>query len=205
MRKYLAVVTILSLASLAWAAPTYESSWVDLGGGLYGHSFWAENLGQPASAWFVEMVWSGAPAGEIPGGAVAGSLINQVKVFGVVVVDEEPDAIAYHDPSPPASYDMALDTWVRTEFCNAFQGGTPLETPPNQYGVQSGTASGLQYVTVDHVYVVSDGSVKFVGRLGVGDPNPVWTGASGYSIVPEPATLLLLSVGAVGLAIRKRR
>ena len=201
MRKYLAVATILSLASLAGAVPTYNSSWVDLGGGLYGHTFTVDNSGAPASAWFVEMTWSGAPAGELPPGAVAGSLINQVKAFGVVVVDEEADAIAYH--SPPL-YDMTLDTWVMDEFCNAFQGGTPIEGP-NSYQVQSGTASGLQYVTVDHAYIVSDGSVKFTGRLGVGLTSPTWTNVTGYSIVPEPATLLLLGIGAAGLAIRKRR
>lgn len=204
MRRYLVVATILSLASLAGAVPTYNSSWVDLGGGLYGHSFTVDNPGQPASAWFVEMDWSGAPAGELPAGAVAGSLINQVKVFGVVVVHEELDAIAYHDPTPPANYDMSLDTWIRDEFTNAYQGGTPTEGP-NLYQIQSGTFSGLQYVSVDHAYIVSDGSVKFTGRLGVGLVNPVWTPVSGYSVVPEPATLLLLGVGAVGLAIRKRR
>ena len=204
MRKYFVVATILSLASLAGAVPTYNSTWVPLGGGLYGHSFTVNNPGQPASAWFVEMDWSGAPAVEIPAGAVAGSLINQVKVFGMVVVDEELDAIAYHNPAPPASYDMALDTWVADEFCNAFQGGTPAEAP-NLYQVQSGTASGLQYVSVDHAYIVSDGSVKFTGRLGVGLTNPVWTNVTGYSVVPEPATLLLLGIGAAGLAIRKRR
>ena len=204
MRKYLVVATILSLASLAGATPTYTAAWADLGGGLYGHTFTVDNSGAAASAWFVEMDWSGAPAGELPAGAVAGSLVNQVKVFGVVVVDEEADAISYHDPNPPASYDMALDTWVMDEFCNAFQGGTPTEAA-NLYQVQSGTASGLQYITVDHAYIVSDGSVKFTGRLGVGLTIPTWTNVSGYSVVPEPATMLLLGIGALGLAIRKRR
>jgi len=202
MRKYLAVATVLSLASLAGAVPTYNSSWVDLGGGLYGHSFTVENLGQPMSAWFVEMTWSGAPAGELPAGTVPGSLIEQGLGGGFMVVNTEADAIMWDANDP--NYDLNLDTWVRDEFCGAFEGGTPIEAP-NSWIVQSGTKSGVQHVTAPHAYIVSAGGVKYTGRLGVGATNPVWTSVSGYSIVPEPATLLLLSVGAVGLAIRKRR
>ena len=203
MRKYLVVATVLSLSltSLAVAVPTYNSSWADVGGGLYGHTFWVDNPGAAASAWFVEMEWWGAPAAEIPAGTVPGTLINQVLAFGGIIVHEEANAIMY-DPLDP-SYDMTKDTWIMNEFGSAIMSTTE---GANYYERQSGTAAGMKYVTVDHAYIVSDGSVKFAGRLGVDVGGTVsWTNVSGYSIVPEPATMLLLGVGALGLAIRKRR
>ena len=202
MKKYLAALAVLGIAAVAAAAPLYTYTCNPLGGGLYGHSFTVDNTGQPTSAWFVEMEWHGASGAEVL--VAPGTLINQVKVFGAVVVHEEPDAISYHDPTPPANYDMNLDTWVRAEFSFAFQGGTPIEGP-NSYNVQSGTDAGATFITAPHAYIVSDGDVAFSGRLGVGAGTPVWEPVSGTSPVPEPATLLLLGLGGLGAIIRRRR
>ena len=205
MRRYLAVVTILSLASLAGAVPTYQHSVTDLGGGLYGHDFWVDNTGAAGSAWFVEMEWHGASQAEVDAlcpGNLPGSKINQVLGGGFMVVHTEAMAITWDTNDP--NYDMTEDTWIRDEFCNSFMNLTPTEGP-NSYYVESGTQAGLAYVVVDHAYIVSDGSVAYSGRLGVGLVDPVWTNVSGASCIPEPATLLLLGVGAVGLAFRKRR
>ena len=221
MKRAALIMAVVGVAAgAAWGAPTYQYSAVDLGGGLYGFTFTCDNTGAPASAWFVEMEWRGMTQAEVdqhclctgPGmdpscqwvpGAIPGTII-QTRAFGLVTVDCEPEAIAYHNPSPPASYDMYLDTWVTSEFCHSFQGGTPIEGP-NSYYVESGTKAGTQYVTVDHAYVVVDGSFIYEGRLGVGLVNPVWTPVIGYvCIVPEPGALVLLVIGAAALLRRRR-
>ena len=196
MRKYVVVAAILSLASMAGAVPTYTSTVANLGGGLYGHTFTVDNLGQPASAWFIEMEWWGATAAEVP--SMPATLINQVLGFGGVIHEE---AAAITADSFDPSYSMALDTWIMNEFGSSIMSTTE---GANYYERQSGTASGMQYITVDHAYIVSDGAVKFAGRLGVGLTNPTWTPVSGYS-VPEPATMLLLGLGGLGVIIRRRR
>ena len=200
MRKYLVVAAILSLASMAGAVPTYTSTVADLGGGLYGHTFTASDpaMPLPGSAWFVEMQWWGASAAEavaLPG------VINQQLAFGSIPVHEEVMADTY-DPLDP-NYSKILDTWIKNEFGNAIM--LTVDTA-NYYERQSGTAAGLQYVTVDHAYIVATGDVVFNGRLGVdvGGGAVVWTNVSGIS-VPEPATMLLLGLGGLGVIIRRRR
>ena len=209
MKRTALIMAVVGIAAgAAWAVPTYSHSWVDLGGGLYGFTFSCDNVGQPASAWFAEMEWRGMTQAEVDQHcqwcpAIPGTII-QAKVFGVVDVHEEDDAIAYHNPLPPANYDMNLDTWIKSEFCHSFQGGTPIEGA-NSFYVECGTAAGMQYVTVPHAYVVADGSFAYEGRLGVMlGGAPVWTSVSGYICIPEPGAMALLIVGALAL-IRRRR
>ena len=201
----MAVVGVV--AGAAWAAPTYEYSCVDVGSGLYGFTFTCNNPGQPASAWFVEMQWRGLSQAEVDQycepWAIPGT-IHQIPggpPFLNIPVHCEPGPII--DPFPDPLYDMHKDTWIKEEFCHAFSGGTPTEGA-NSFYVESGTGSGMQYVTVDHAYVVVDGSFAYEGRLGVGLVNPVWTPVSGVICIPEPATLGLLVIGGMALLRRRR-
>ena len=95
MALIMAVVGIM--AGAVWAAPTYQYSWVDLGGGLYGFTFTCDNTGEAPSAWFVEMEWRGADPGEEvfqPG------TLNQIQGFGVIDVHEENEADTYDAADP---------------------------------------------------------------------------------------------------------
>ena len=208
MKSTALIMAVVGIAAgAAWAVPTYTYTAVDLGGGLYGFTFSCDNVGQPASAWFAEMEWRGMTQTEIDQhcqccpGAIPGT-INQLPAFGAIGVHCECIALDYdlHDPT----YDMSRDTWITEEFCHAFSGGTPIEGA-NSFYVECGTAAGMQYVAVDHAYVVVDGSFAYEGRLGVGLVDPVWTPFSGYICIPEPATIGMLVLGGLALVRRRRR
>ncbi|KPK82990.1 MAG: hypothetical protein AMJ81_08630 [Phycisphaerae bacterium SM23_33] len=202
-----AVAIVGFLCPAAWGEPTYEHSVTPAGGGLYGYTFWCENIGATPSAWFVEMEWWGASQAELdaagsPPGAIPGTMINQVLAYGNTRVDEEADADMYHGLLPGSNYHKDLDTWIMDEFGHALMSCTQ---GPNYYERESGTEAGVMHVTVGHAYIVCDGSLAFAGRLGTGNPVPFWTDVSGVIPVPEPATLALLALGACLPLLRRRR
>ncbi len=74
----------------------------------------------------------------------------------------------------------------------------------NSFYVESGTEGGIQYVTVEHAYIVVDGSFAYEGRVGAGAGiDPVWTPVAGVICIPEPATIAMLAIG--GLALMRRK
>ena len=201
MKRAPLIMAVVGIAAgTVWAAPTYQYSAVDVGGGLYGFTFTCDNTGEPASAWFVEMEWRGLTQAELDQhcgpGAVSGTII-QSPAFGVIPVHCEIEANTYDAIDP--TYRMSEDTWIMAEFCHAVQ---VIGEGTNSFYVESGTAAGMQYVTVPHAYVVVDGPFAYEGRLGVMVGGaPVWTPVSG--VIPGPAALPLLGVGCLTL-IRRR-
>ena len=182
MKGMAIIMTVVGIvAGTVWAAPTYEFSSAELGGGLYGHSFWVNNTGEPPSAWFVEMEWHGASGAEVV--LLPGTLINQVQAFGSSDVHLEPDADGYDAAYPASGYRQSQDRRIRAEFSH-----TVMETVEgtNRYYVESATEGGVRHVAAPHAYIVSDGDVAFSGKLGVGFYNPVWTPVSGVSRICEP-------------------
>ena len=206
MKRIALIMAVVGIATgAAWATPTYQYSFVDVGGGLCGVTFTCDNTGEPASAWFAEMQWRGATQAEVDQhcqwwpGAIPGAII-QSQAFGAIGVHCEVEANIY-DPLDP-NYYKSRDTWIKAEFCHACQA---LGEGPNSFYAECGTAAGMQYVTVPHAYVVADGSFAYEGRLGVMVGGaPVWTSVSGYICIPEPGAMALLIVGALAL-IRRRR
>ena len=181
MAIIMAVVGIVG--GTVWATPTYESSSVALGGGLYGHGFWVNNAGGLPSSWFVEMEWHGASGAEVV--FLPGTLINQVQAYGSVDVHLEVNADRYDDAYPASGYRSSQDSWIRAEFSHAVM---DTVEGTNYYYVESGTEGGVRHVAAPHAYIVSDGDVAFSGRLGVGaDVNATWTPVSGTSAIANPA------------------
>jgi hypothetical protein len=209
MARVLVALTILSIASVGAAAPIISATVDDLGGGMYGFTVNINmNDGKVEPIW-AELTYYGydtATHSGTYGPGVDGQLYNVLSpIKGTIPPDYdanvhyEPDADVWNVADP--SYTKANDSWVCEEFCHSIKAQTGGVHPDNWFYIDSGNEAGVYYLAADHMYLVSDGYIVYEGRVGRTD---LWQDVSGV-LVPEPAALLLLAAGGVGLILRRRR
>jgi len=202
MKYATTLAVLLMVVSAVSAAPSLSFTSTDVGGGLMAYDFFVSGNDGLMASYATTLYFL----------ADAGSTINQMMVFGALAVDTEPNATTYDGNAVvPPPYSKAKDTWVYSPF-----GENPIPgTSPRDGTVITGIRQGTNWF--EFALATGAGSLK-------GDNTPVlhlvaggllkgtWTGTISRASVqyptagayPEPATMALLSIGALGL-IRRRR
>ncbi len=197
MGRTLASLLVLGLAATAFAAPTMEvANIADLGGGLYGVDVWVHGNDGLDLSFFADMTFVGEQADPI---CLPGE-IQQSKAFGVVVVDDDVNALLYHN-TVGSGYDMALDSY----FFEPFPGNKVdpgIVEAPNSYHIEAGTGTSEYFQDVQLVYLCTTGDISYDGYISRQGLN---YDMAGTWCIPEPATLGLIVIGGVALIRRRRR
>ena len=196
MRKFLAGLVIVGLASMAAADPSLSWDVSDLGSGLYGVLITVHGNDGLEASFFADMEFWGEQVDYV---CLPGEL-QQLKAFGVVVVDDDVNADLYHN-TVGSMYDMALDCYWYEPFPSN-QAGGGIQEGPNMYRIEAGTGTLAYYEDMPLVYLCTTGDVGYDGYIA---RSGVAYDQSGIICVPEPATMLLLGIGAAGVMIRRKR
>ena len=180
------VVGLLASVACGGTIPTVDWSSVDLGGGLTGYTFSADD-GVTTGSWACELTFAG----------VEGALINQLKAFAVFDINTEAEAISY-EAITGSGYTQALDSWAYGPFDGI---GPPpqFDETSTSYYVHAGTPGGVDVGATNVAYVVSDGNIGWDGTISRGGVDYDTSG-----VTPEPVTALLLAIGA-GLGLLRCR
>ena len=195
MIKYASLLVVALMATSAFAAPTLNYSFVDVGGGLFGYTFYIDNNDG-------KLLSNGITVGF--------SVANQVKAFGAVVVDKEADATLYGGMGFPKTQ----DSWVFNPFAqNSLPGNNPLTGTAivggfleenGGYAISVGSGPGsLMGNGVNVAYIVA-GELGGVFQGVIARDGVSYAISGEYTTIPEPATMSLLGLGALAL-IRRRK
>ena len=202
-------LVILSVAAVASAAPIIVVTVDEPVAGKYRYSFSVDDPLDEMGAYFVNMTWE--PAGEesvcVPGTTLYQDEIYQMPPGAYNPVEDEATAAIWDG----YDYEKETDCWIASELWegNILAYSTVPDpenwpSPNTSIHIEMGSEPApVAYDVMEIAQIVCDGDLKYSGsvsRKGVTTPlDPTVVCA------PEPASLLLVTLGGLGVLLRRKR